>query len=107
VGHNGTHTSGLQMKDGFLGVVCTTHWTLRAKGHPWTAYMTMSSFIGVRPPPPKKPPWWEHLPVVGAIGTALEAAAKWLKGEGSEFLHDAPEWGEVIAQAAGEAAEVA
>lgn len=87
--------SGPKIEDGYVGVNWTTEWTIKGKGHhPWSTTISMSTFIGTRPPHQKHHKhWWQHLPVVSTVVAAAAAAIAAVAGA---IIASSPEWGPVV-----------
>ena len=91
-GHS-SHT-GAKIEDGYVGVDYATTWTIKGTGrHPWTTTISMSTFIGAKPPHQHHKHWWQHIPVVS---TVLAAAAAAIAAAAAAIIASSPEWGPIV-----------
>jgi hypothetical protein len=91
-GHS-THT-GAKIEDGYVGVDYSTSWTIKGTGrHPWTTTISISAFVGARPPHHHHKHWWQHIPVVS---TVVAAAAAAIAAAAAAIIASSPEWGPIV-----------
>jgi hypothetical protein len=91
-GHS-SHT-GAKIEDGYVGVDYSTSWTIKGTGrHPWTTTISISAFVGARPPHHHHKHWWQHIPVVS---TVVAAAAAAIAAAAAAIIASSPEWGPIV-----------
>jgi hypothetical protein len=94
VHHGHTHHTGAKIEDGYVGVDYTSTWTIKGSGkHPWKTTISISAFVGARPPHHHHKHWWQKIPVVSTVAAAAAAAVVAAAGA---IIATSPEWGPVV-----------
>ncbi|HEY6173373.1 MAG TPA: hypothetical protein VIX73_02975 [Kofleriaceae bacterium] len=94
VHHGHTTRTGAKIEDGYVGVDYSTSWTIKGSGkHPWKTTISISAFVGARPPHHHHKHWWQHIPVVS---TVVAAAAAAIAAAAAAIIASSPEWGPVV-----------
>jgi hypothetical protein len=91
-GHS--HHTSAKIEDGYVGVDYTTSWTIKGTGkHPWKTTISISAFVGARPPHHHHKHWWQKIPVVSTVAAAAAAA---VVAAAAAIIATSPEWGPVV-----------
>ena len=90
-----THKSAVKIEDGYVGLDYDTTWTVKTKH--WAGTISISAFIGTKPPPPK-PHGLVHK-VIHAIEHGVSSVAHAVVQVGDALVKSAPKWGPILLEA--------
>lgn len=98
-----TQKSAVKIEDGYVGLDYDTTWTVTTKH--WAGTITVSAFIGTKPPPPKPHGFLHKL--IHAVEHGVSSVAHAVVQVGDALVHSAPKWGPILLEALAAAAAAA